>query len=248
MTEKTIEKDFKDNSLETLLADFTRQNTKKDTTVKQEVNPPQSLKERAIRGMEQLANQKPYTLSQMRAQSLTVKIYSGEYGEYTGRKGDAIYLDESIKYDLRMYFPKFSEEQIDNVLTKLFSIYNESISYIKKTIEEKTEFEKSLEALLKDFAKHNKRANTAPKTEVNHPISLKDKDILGVEQFRQMRAQVLILSVKLFSVSGNKERKSEEIKHHLRMYFPKLSEEQIEDGLIKLYSIYNEQHNLECGT
>lgn len=224
MAENLTEKEFIDNSLETLLADFTRQNTKKGTSVKQE----------------ELANQKPFTLSRMRAQALTVKIYSGEYGQYTGRTGEAIYLDESIKYDLRKYFTKFSEEQIKETLSKLYSIYNESISYIKKTIEEKTEFEKSLEALLKDFAKHNKRANIAPKTEVNHPTSLKDKAILGMDQLSQMKAQVLILSVKLLSVSGNKERKSEEIKHHLRMYFPKLSEEQIEDGLIKLYSIYNE--------
>ena len=207
-----------ENSLEVLLEDFAKQNKKTSTNVKQE----------------------PVTLSKMRAQALTVKMYGGEY------KGQE--LDESIKYDLRMFFPKFSEEQIEDVIIKLHSIYNESIGYIKKTIEEKTEFEKSLEALLKDFAIHNKLANTAPETEINYPMSLKDRAILGTEQLteqylvalRQMRAQVLILSVKLWSVSGNKERKAEEIKHHLRMYFPKLSEEQIEDGLIKLYSIHNE--------
>ncbi len=121
MTEK-----LNDNSLEALLADFSKHNTRTSSNVvKQEVNPPQSLKERAIRGMELLAKQKPTTLSQKRAQALTVKIYSGEYGEYTGRKGEAPYLDESINYDLRKYFPAFSVEQIDEVLTKLYSIYNE---------------------------------------------------------------------------------------------------------------------------
>ncbi len=122
MTDKKV----KEASLEVLLEDFANHNKKTSTIVKQEINPPQSLKERAIRGMELLAKQEPSTLSQKRAQALTVKIYSGEYGEYKGQKGEAIYLDEAIKYDLRMYFPEFSEEQIDNVLIKLYSIYNES--------------------------------------------------------------------------------------------------------------------------
>lgn len=117
----------KENSLELLLEDFTNHNTRKITNVKPKVNPLQSLKERAILGLTQLAKQQPCTLSQMRAQALTVKMYSGEFGEYTGRKGEAPYLDESIKYDLRMYFPKFSEEQIEEGLIKLYSIYNESI-------------------------------------------------------------------------------------------------------------------------
>jgi len=34
---------------------------------------------------------------------------------------------ETIKYDLRMYFPEFSKKQIDNVIIKLYSIYNESL-------------------------------------------------------------------------------------------------------------------------
>lgn len=128
MTEKLTEKKVVDNLLETLLADFTKQNTKRDTIEKQEVNPPQSFKERAIRGMEQLANQKPYTLSQMRAQALSIKIWSGEYGKYyTGQKGEAPYLDESIKYDLRKYFPEFSVDQIDEVLTKLYNIYGNKV-------------------------------------------------------------------------------------------------------------------------
>ena len=117
------DKKLKEASLEVLLEDFAKHNKKTNTNVKQEINPPQSLKEREIRGMEQLAKQDPSTLSQKRSQALTVKMYSGEYGEYTGRKGEAPYLDESIKYDLRKYFPEFSEEQIDNVLIKLYSIY-----------------------------------------------------------------------------------------------------------------------------
>ena len=114
MVEKLTNRQLNENSLEVLLEDFTKRNSRKKTAPKTEINYKLSLKERAIRGMELLAKQEPCTLSQMRAQALIVKMFSGEY---IGQK-----LDETIKYDLRMYFPEFSKKQIDNVIIKLYSI------------------------------------------------------------------------------------------------------------------------------
>src|ERR1035437_2873187 len=110
-----MDKQSQEKALDVLLEDFTKYSKRTNAAPKTEINYTMSCKERAIRAMELLAKQEPVTLSQARAQALNVKIYSGEY---KGKK-----LDESIKYDLRLYFSKLSEEQINDGLTKLYSIY-----------------------------------------------------------------------------------------------------------------------------
>jgi hypothetical protein len=61
-----------------------------------------SFEERAKRAIEMLAKQEPVTLEQAREQVMRVKIQSSN-----GLK------DEDVKGNLRIYYPNWSEEQIE---------------------------------------------------------------------------------------------------------------------------------------
>jgi hypothetical protein len=61
-----------------------------------------SFEERAKRAIEMLAKQEPVTLEQAREQVMRVKIQSS-----TGLK------EEDVKGNLRIYYPNWSEEQIE---------------------------------------------------------------------------------------------------------------------------------------
>ena len=120
MTKKIADKQLQEDSLEILLEDFTLHDKKMKTNVNQKVNTSLSFKESAILGMEALKRQEPVTLSQARAQALSVKLWSGSRNKEQ--------KDEAIKYNLRMYFPQLSEEQINDGLIRLYSIYNKTVN------------------------------------------------------------------------------------------------------------------------
>ncbi|OFY83548.1 MAG: hypothetical protein A3F72_13070 [Bacteroidetes bacterium RIFCSPLOWO2_12_FULL_35_15] len=107
-----------EDSLKLLLEDFSKHEKKMKTNINQKVNTKVSFQERARLGNEALAKQLPVTLSQARAQAISVMIWS------VSRSKEQ--KDEAIKYNLRMYFPELSEEQINDGIFKLYSIYNES--------------------------------------------------------------------------------------------------------------------------
>lgn len=137
----------KQNSLEVLLEDFSNRYKKTKTNVKTKVKTDISFKERARLGMEMISKQRPFTLeemreqarqvweqshrpftlSQKRAQALSVKMDSVSRNTKIIIGTNNHNLDNAIKYNLRMYFPKFSEEQINEGLIKIYSIYNESV-------------------------------------------------------------------------------------------------------------------------
>ncbi|OFY87781.1 MAG: hypothetical protein A3F72_02765 [Bacteroidetes bacterium RIFCSPLOWO2_12_FULL_35_15] len=106
--------------------------------------------------------------------------------------------------------------------------------------------EKTLEILIEDFTKRRKTIQkSSVKKQMNYTMSLQERAKIGMEALKkqepvtlsQARAQALL--VELWSGSNNKQQ-NEAIKYNLRIYFPELSEVQINDGLIKIYNIYNE--------
>lgn len=120
MEQKTTNIQSKENSLEIFLEDFTNHQRKVKANSKIKIDlPPMSFEERAIKAMAALKKQEPVTLSQARAQAISVKLWSGS------RSSES--KSEAIKYDLRMYFSELSEEQISDVLAKLYSIHNEPV-------------------------------------------------------------------------------------------------------------------------
>ncbi len=71
-----------------------------------------SFEERAKRAKQMLAKQEPVTLEQAREQAMRLKIQSSNGFE----EGD-------VKVNLRIYYPNWSEEQMETEYQRLISLY-----------------------------------------------------------------------------------------------------------------------------
>lgn len=72
-----------------------------------------SFEERAKLGMEIISKQRPVTLAEMREQVMRVNIRSS--------KGNN---EQEIKYNLRIYYPDWNEEQIEVEYQRLIKAYS----------------------------------------------------------------------------------------------------------------------------
>ncbi len=81
------------------------------------MNYKMSFQERARLGMEMLAKQRPFTLEEKREQVIRVKI-----------RGSSKNKEEEVKYNLSVYHPDWTREQIDAEVIRLFKLYQEPYS------------------------------------------------------------------------------------------------------------------------
>lgn len=74
---------------------------------------PLSFEEREKLSMEMLSKQRPFTLAEMREQVMRVEIRSSRGNN-----------EQEIKYNLRIYYPTWKEEQIEVEYQRLIKAYS----------------------------------------------------------------------------------------------------------------------------
>jgi hypothetical protein len=121
MNTSLAEKLLQQSSLNYLIEDFRKHHFNCCAGPKQKVKTNISFQELARLQILSLANQKPHSLSEKRAQTLHTKMNS--------YRRDRAQNDEEIKYNLRMYFPALDEQEIIDGLNELYRIFNEPQKY-----------------------------------------------------------------------------------------------------------------------
>lgn len=100
-----------------------------------------------------------------------------------------------------------------------------------------------LAILIEDFETHQTNINSNENQKVKTDISFQEMAILGIQALEKQepttlsksRAQAISVIMHGTAYKGNK---NEEIKQNLKIYFPDLSEIQINDAITKLLLIY----------